>query len=158
GIQSKEKVLTFNWNVYKVFKNGKRAKAPIHTFEATEEDHISYFEQEVKKNFSESFKGNKFELLRADKSQARPAEAINEEEEKFLKEKNRVLGRIIKNKNITHSKRMATALIYYAESGWRWQWAAIEAGTGKYVAGLSPQFKTTGEANEWIQTLVSTSV
>ena len=24
--------MSSNWNVYKLFKNGKRAKAPIHTF------------------------------------------------------------------------------------------------------------------------------
>ena len=30
--------MKYNWNVYKVFKNGKRAKAPITDFEATEDD------------------------------------------------------------------------------------------------------------------------
>ena len=35
-----------NWNVYKIFKNGKRAKAPMATFEYNDnpENVIEYFE------------------------------------------------------------------------------------------------------------------
>ena len=147
--------MKYNWNVYKVFKNGKRAKAPSCNFEATEGDYLTHFEQEIKKNFTENFKANGFTILRSDLPQARPVEAVNEEQEKFLKEKNRVLARIIADKNITHKRRMATALIFYPESDWKWQWAAVESGTSNYVAGLSPTFNTSKEANEWIHNLVS---
>jgi len=47
--------LNYNWNVYKIFKNGKRAKAPITQFESSEEDHVSFFEEEVRKNLIEQF-------------------------------------------------------------------------------------------------------
>ena len=52
GTQSKEKALSYNWNVYKVFKNGKRAKAPITNFKAEEENYKDYFESKIKKNFA----------------------------------------------------------------------------------------------------------
>ena len=44
-----EKALNYNWNVYKVFKNGNRAKAPLTSFESSEEDAQTHFEHIVKK-------------------------------------------------------------------------------------------------------------
>jgi hypothetical protein len=143
--------LNYNWNVYKIFKNGKRAKAPITQFESSEEDHVSFFEEEVRKNLSSSMKNGIYKLIRADLPQQRVTEQVDETEQKFLNDKNKVLSRLVAKANIVHPRTIATALIYYSETDWKWQWAAIESGTSKYIQGLSPKFNTSDEANEWIQ-------
>ena len=75
--------MNYNWNVYKIFKNGKRAKAPLMQFEASEEDHVSFFEEEVRKNLSNSMKGEIFKLIRSDLPQERATEKIDETNEQF---------------------------------------------------------------------------
>ncbi len=147
--------MNYNWNVYKVFKNGKRAKAPMANFEATEENYVLYFENEVKKNFSENLKRGGFDIVRSDLPQERQSEIVDEREEKISKEKNRVLGRLAAAAGVNSGARCATALIYYSETDWRWQWAAIQAGTSRFITGLSPKFDTAKEAETWIQDQIS---
>ena len=48
GTQYKEIALSYNWNVYKLFKSGNRAKAPITTFESTEELAQQHFDEVIK--------------------------------------------------------------------------------------------------------------
>ena len=60
------------WNVYKIFKNGKRAKAPTALFEHESEDTdlvLKYFESTIKEKFSEKIRGWNFTLVRGDASQ-----------------------------------------------------------------------------------------
>ena len=122
--------MSYNWNVYKLFKNGNRAKAPIVTFECEDNNVEDYFANVVKKNFSEKFANANYKIIRSDLPQE---ENLVSEEEKFLKEKNRVLGRLVKQKNITHKRKVAGGLVYYRESDWKWQWAALEGGDRKSV-------------------------
>jgi len=152
-----EELLNYNWNVYKVFKNGKRAKAPIAVFEATEEEHESFFENEVKKNFNGSLLRDVYKLVRSDLPQQRASEEIDENKEKISKEKNRVLGRLCVTAGIDRGRVVSTGLVYYAESDWRWQWAALQPATGKYICGLSPKFNTSVEAEDWIETIISST-
>ena len=42
--------MSYNWNVYKVFKNGNRAKAPVTTFECDEVTMEEHFNNVIKKN------------------------------------------------------------------------------------------------------------
>lgn len=150
-----EIALNYNWNVYKIFKNGKRAKAPVVQFEATEENYIDYFEKEIKQTLSKSLQGSLFKFIRSDLSQERQSEQENKVEEKYLKDRNRVLSRLF-TKSGTHSQKpISTALIYYKESDWKWQWAAVESGTSRYIQGLSPKFNTTKEADIWIEEMIS---
>jgi len=81
-------------------------------------------------------------------------ENLASEEEKISKEKNRVLGRIAAQQKINYKYGVGTSLVYCAESGWRWQWAAVGAATSKYLAALSPKFDTYTEAQVWIQELI----
>ena len=146
--------MNYNWNVYKIFKNGKRAKAPIAQFEATESEHISFFENNIKSNLNKKLKNIEFSVIRADLSQERQSEQADETNEKLLKDRNRILGRIASEKGVNKNKSICTALIYYKETGWKWQWAAIQAGTSKYIEGLSPKFDTTKEAELWIESMI----
>jgi hypothetical protein len=141
--------------VYKVFKNGNRAKAPITTFESEESDADEHFNEIVKKNFSGKFANATYQLVRADLPQW---ENLVSDEEKFSKEKNRVLARIVTERKIKHKHRLGGGLVYCRDSDWQWQWSAIEAGTGKYIAGLSPKFSDYRDAKDWMNVLISTKV
>ena len=151
-----EKLLNYNWNVYKLFKNGKRAKAPLIQFEASEEEHKTYFKEEVLSNFNNKMRQARYELVRADLCQMRKNEQLNEEDALFEKQKRRVLAAITKNLNIEDSRRnLTTGLIFYKESNWEWQWALLEGGTSNYIAGLSPSFCNHGDAIQWIHDQIS---
>jgi hypothetical protein len=72
--------LSYNWNVYKIFNNGRRAKAPMYTFTYADEDKVQeYFDAVVKENFEEKIRRWNFTLLRADLPQERKAEVVDEE-------------------------------------------------------------------------------
>ena len=144
--------MSYNWNVYKIFKNGNRAKAPITTFECDEVSMQEHFNNVIKKNFSGKFANANYHIIRADLPQE---EKLVSEEEKFSKEKNRVLGRLAAQQKIDYKYKIATSLVYCKESDWKWQWAAVGSGTTKYLRGLSPTFKTYDEAHVWIQELMA---
>ena len=146
--------MSYNWNVYKVFKNGNRAKAPVTTFECDEVTMEEHFNNVIKKNFSGKFANANYHIIRSDLPQE---ENLVSEEEKFSKEKNRVLGRIAAQQHIDYKYKIATSLVYCKESDWKWQWAAVGSGTTKYLKGLSPTFKTYEEAHVWIQELMAMS-
>jgi hypothetical protein len=61
------------WHAYKVFKNGKRAKAPVKSFayEGSNVSAIEHFEANIKKNFNEKNRGLNYILLRGDQPQER---------------------------------------------------------------------------------------
>ena len=144
--------MSYNWNVYKVFKNGNRAKAPVTTFECDEVTMEEHFNNVIKKNFSGKFANANYHIIRSDLPQE---ENLVSEEEKFSKEKNRVLGRLAAQQKIDYKYKIATSLVYCKESDWKWQWAAVGSGTTKYLRGLSPTFKTYDEAHVWIQELMA---
>lgn len=137
--------MNFNWNAYKIFKNGNRAKAPTQTFyfEGGKDEAINHFKSSNQTN-------TKYLILNAEENQDRVEEDV--EERKFTTEKNRVLARLLRKKNIdVTGKSCIGGLVYYKQSGWKWQWAAIEAGTSKYVCGLSDPFETYEMAQIWMK-------
>jgi len=139
-----------NWNVYKIFKNGKRAKAPMATFEYNDnpENVIEYFESEIKKNFNEKNRDLNFLIFREDEPQER------KEKEKFVEEDLRkqtfILNRLARAQNLKSKYRIVGGLIFARATDWQWQWCALQGGTNKYIAGLSPPFNNPSEAQEWM--------
>lgn len=157
GILSTEVLLNYNWNVYKLFKNGKRAKAPLLEFECSQDNMTDYFEKEVKKNFTEKMHRAKYEIIRADLPQIREAERVDKEKEKFLRNKNRVLAALVRQyAPHLRNRPVGAGLVFCAESAWKWQWAVIEPATGKYVQGLSPKFDKHMDAHQWLKNHLST--
>jgi predicted type IV restriction endonuclease len=150
-----EELLNYNWNVYKVFKNGKRAKSPITTFESEEENASEVFEFKVKAGFPAKLKKSKFVFIREDSEQARESEIIDTAIDLFMINKQKVLSTLLTTKNLDADRKpklsVSGALILCKDSGWKWQWAAIEAATSKYIVGLSETFGTSKEADEWMQ-------
>lgn len=144
--------MSFEWNVYKLFKNGRRAKAPFYTytFDGTKEESENYFCSTDKAKSLES----KYVILNAADNQERIDE--NESEKNFTKKKNRVLAKILQRKKVSlNGKRCIGGLIYCKESSWKWQWAALEAGTNQYVTGLSSEFSSYEAAKLWMETQIN---
>ena len=150
-----EELLNYNWNVYKVFKNGKRAKSPITTFESEEENASEVFNLKVKAGFPAKLKKAKFVFIREDSAQARESEIIDTELDLFAINKQKVLSVLLSTKNLNTDRKprlsVSGALILCKDSDWKWQWAAIEAATSKYIVGLSETFSTSKEAEEWMR-------
>jgi len=144
--------LSYNWNVYKVFKNGKRAKAPMHTFTHDDPETVTnYFNAVIKENFGEKNRRWDFLVLRADLPQERKAEVVDEEARKLQEEQNRVFGKLIQGAHLPpNTKSVVAGLVCCEKSNWEWQWAVVQEGTSMYLAGLSPTFKSHIAANEWM--------
>ena len=87
--------MSYKWNVYKIFNNGRRAKAPMHTFTYADEDKVQeYFDAVVRENFEEKIRRWNFTLLRADLPQERKAEVVDEEAKQLERDQNRVFGNL----------------------------------------------------------------
>ena len=146
--------MSSNWNVYKLFKSGKRAKAPLHTFihEGEYVQAVEQFEQleieDLVEKYGERIKKFEFRVVNADVDQDRIEVTP---EETFNLSRNAVLTSIIREKNIRNKRTLSGGLIYAKETGGNWQWAALEGGTNKYIEGLSALFKTHREAIDWMK-------
>ena len=87
-----------NWKAYKVFNNGKRAKAPYLEFEYDESEGVEeYFNTKFKVNFPKKFRRSKFMFLHGDLPQERTAEAAGLAEEAHKQQRNQVLNKQIKS-------------------------------------------------------------
>jgi len=149
--------MSHKWNVYKLFKNGKRAKAPFCVVEGENSN-------EVEKKFLDTYisntgsKLNKYmwSFIREDMPQERVYEKNLEKENDLAREKNIFLGRLaMKAGGLPNN--ISAGLVYCHESEWHWQWAALESATLKYLKGLSPQFKSAPRADEWLNEQMSQS-
>ena len=84
--------MSYNWNVYKLFSNGNRAKAPFAVVEG-EDCESEGFLAKVKKILEEKFGAKaaltKYKIMRADLPQEERADV---EKEKNLVLRNRVLS------------------------------------------------------------------
>ena len=147
--------MSYNWNVYKLFKNGKRAKAPFHVFEYDDPSSVGeYFNVKVKENFTEKIRRSKLLVLRSDLPQKRQADMENGENQLHKQNRNRVFRKFInllKEAPDFSDTRVIGGLIFCKESEWQWQWAALEPGTSRYIAGISPTFSAYEAAHVWME-------
>ena len=75
--------MSYEWNVYKIFKNGKRAKIVFHKFGYNEPKAVEeYFESKVKVTFSKKMQRSKFIIIRDDLPQN--CEDPNEKQKKIF--------------------------------------------------------------------------
>ena len=148
--------MNFNWNVYKIFKNGKRAKAPMHQFEYRGDltEALSFFNSTIKKNLVEKIGAKThdqtFVVVNADQSQARICEGNDEKEKLFLMKRNRVLIMEARKRKVAVKKGYRAGLVMTRETNWKWQWAILQAATSQFKGAISDQFNTYPEAMAWI--------
>jgi hypothetical protein len=146
-----EEHLSYNWNVYKLFSNGNRAKAPFAVVES-EDCESENFCAMVRKNLEEKFGAKaaltKYKIMRADLPQE---ERIDDEEKKNLVLRNRVLALKITALGLDLQKIKTTgALVMSPETNWKWQWCILRMASNQYIAGLSPIFDSTERAYAWM--------
>jgi len=143
--------MNHNWNVYKLFKNGKRAKLPLTTFEhaGDENEAEEHFKGVVLENFKEKnqekYRDLKYSILRADQPQDR-----NVQQDENLQKQKIIFGRLLRGSNIKEKRGFTCGLIFAKTTNWQWQWCALQSGTNQVLAELSPQFKTHAEAESWM--------
>ena len=143
--------MSYNWNVYKLFSNGNRAKAPFAVLEG-EDCESESFMSKVRKNLEEKFGAKapqtKYKIMRADLPQE---ERADEEEKKNLLLRNRVLSTKIKALGLDlENKKTTGALVMAPETNWKWQWCVLRMASNQYIASLSPEFVSTEGATEWM--------
>jgi len=143
--------LSYNWNVYKLFSNGNRAKAPFAVVEG-EDCESESFMAKVRKNLEEKFGAKapltKYKIMRADLPQEERADV---EKEKNLVLRNRVLSTKINALGLDlQNKRTTGALVMSENTNWEWQWCVLRMSSSEFIAALSPQFKSAEGAQEWM--------
>ena len=146
-----EVVLSYNWNVYKLFSNGNRAKAPFAVLEG-EDCESENFMSKVKKILEEKFGAKaaltKYKIIRADLPQEERADV---EKEKNLVLRNRVLSSKINAPGLDlQNKRTAGALVMSGDTNWKWQWCVLRMSSNQFIAALSPKFNSAEDAMGWM--------
>jgi len=152
-----EVLLKYKWNVYKIFKNGKRAKSPFCQIEAIDKS-------KAKEKFLNEYlaeEGSKYEkyiwaFVRSDLSQDRSYEKNLEKKDETKRTKNNFLGQLA-SKIGQLPNNICTGLVLSKETNWEWRWAACEPGTMKFLKALSPPFKSAIKAEEWLTTQLKKS-
>jgi len=144
--------LSYNWNVYKLFSNGNRAKAPFVVLEG-EDCESEDFTAMVRKNLEEKFgakaRSTKYKIMRADLPQEERADV---EKEKNLVLRNRVLSTKINALGLDlQNKRTTGALVMSKDTNWKWQWCVLRMSSNQFIAALSPEFDTVENAQEWMK-------
>ena len=144
--------MSYNWNVYKLFSNGNRAKAPFAVVDS-EDCESDDFRAMVRKNLEEKFGGKaaltKYKIMRADLPQE---ERVDDEEKKNLALRNRVLALKIKALGLDlQNKNTTGALVMSGDTRWKWQWCVLRMASNQFIAALSPEFVSTEGAQEWMR-------
>jgi len=143
--------LSYNWNVYKLFSNGNRAKAPFAVVEG-EDCESETFMSKVRKNLEEKFGAKaaltKYKIMRADLPQEERADV---EKEKNLVLRNRVFSTKISALGLDlQNKRTTGALVMSENTNWKWQWCLLRMSSNEFIAALSGEFDSAEEAMEWM--------
>ena len=143
--------MNYTWNVYKLFKNGKRAKLPLTTFECTGDENKAdeHFQAVILENFKEKnqekYRDLKYAILRSDLPQDR-----NIQHDEALQKQKIIFARLARGSGIKERRGFSCGLIFAKRTNWQWQWCALQSGTNQVLAELSPQFKTHTEADAWM--------
>lgn len=137
------------WNVYKVFSNGKRAKMPYTTFSAEEE---GYFFSNILPTLDEKLRKRNWVVIDSGKSQDRQASAPVEILDVFKKKISVVCTKIVADKGIEiTNNRFVSCLMMNEDTDWKWQLCLATAGTHKFHCALSDKFDNRNLAVAWVE-------
>ena len=144
--------MSYNWNVYKLFSNGNRAKAPFAVVDS-EDCESDDFRAMVRKNLEEKFGGKaaltKYKIMRSDLPQE---ERVDDEERKNLALRNRVLALKLNALGLNlQNKRTTGALVLSSDTNWKWQWCILRMASNQFIAALSPEFVAAEDAQAWMK-------
>ena len=138
------------WNAYKVFANGKRAKSPYTSFNADDEEH---FFEKILPTLGAKLQKSKWVVINSQASQDRPAETVDSAEQLRIKKIQMVLKTVASRKHPNLiGERIAGALMMNEHTGWKWAWCIVQPATHNFIAMVSEPFDQRQEAMEWIPT------
>ena len=138
------------WNVYKVFASGKRAKKPYVTFNAEESSH---FFENILPTFTTKQKKTSWVVIDSQASQERPVERIDEEAELAIKKNQTVLkARASEKYPNLMGRKVIGALMMSKDTDWKWAWCLVQPATHNFIAMVSEPFEKRKEAIDWIPT------
>lgn len=144
-----------NWNVYKVFNNGKRAKAPLHTFQYDVEDADKaedHFNEAIKKDlvskYGTKIYKSKFSFIRADLPQDRTVSDNSQQESHSLHMK--VFRRHLNSLPDINSNTEGI-LMFSKDTDWMWSWCVAQAASLKFISAISPGFASYEAAQKWMK-------
>ena len=144
--------MSYNWNVYKLFSNGNRAKAPFAVLEGKDcesEDFTAMVRKNLEEKFGAKAALTKYKIMRADLPQEKRAD---EEEKKNLVLRNRVLSTKINALGLDlQNKRTTGALVMSGDTNWKWQWCVLRMSSNQFIAALSPEFVSAEGAQDWMK-------
>lgn len=143
------------WNVYKTFKNGKRAKLPTITFEAEAE---KFFFEDILPTLDMKLHKIKWEIIDAEGSQER---ILNDVDEKKLLKINqaKILIKLAAEKlPQMRKKNIIGCLMMNKQTNWKWAWCAAESASSKFLTALSPEFNHRKDADEWINQKIEMNI
>ena len=87
--------MTYNWNVYKIFKSGKRAKAPVCVLSGENKEEVKkYFLEEHVNALPPKYKNSNWTFVRSDLSQERDCEQHLEKEKTLHRQKMKILTKL----------------------------------------------------------------
>ena len=143
--------MSYSWNVYKLFTNGNRAKAPFAVVDSEDCDSGAFMVRMGKileEKFGRKAVSTKYKIMRSDLPQE---ERVDDEERKNLALRNRVLALKITALGLDLQKmKTAGALIMSGDTNWKWQWCVVRMASNQFIAALSPEFNSAEGAQEWM--------
>lgn len=143
--------MTYNWNVYKIFKSGKRAKAPVCVLSGENKEEVKkYFLEEHVSALPPKYKNSNWTFVRSDLSQERDCEQHLEKEKTLHRQKMKILTKLAIKAGDLPGK-VSLILMYSKETNWKWKWVACEPSSLQFLKELSPEFTCTRKANEWLE-------
>ena len=138
-----------SWNAYKVFANGKRAKMPFMSFDADESEH---FYNEILPTLEKKVQKNNWLILDVNDPQEREEEARDEEHEKFVKMRTRLLSKMAVRKYPGLAiSNVQSCLLMSSDVGWKWAWCIVQGSSHKFIAEISERFDTASAAENWLK-------
>ena len=133
-----------NWNAYKIFKNGRRAKQPICKIKAINAiEAEKNFLNEILPKLSESFANYKWVFIHEN---VKPRRITKKDIASFARNRE-------KRKKIfvdIFSGVEDGQVLLRNNSGSSWEWAVCQPTTLKKLKSLSPQFKEKHDAFKWL--------
>ena len=140
-----------NWNVYKIFNNGKRAKlATCQIVAETAVEAKKIFLKEFLPALPEKFQRCDWVYVHEAADQARSYEKDRDFKAKLQKERNKFFAQKVAEIGGLPNK-VSISLVMNPQTNWKWQWAVCQPATSKFLAPISPQFDTGKQADEWLK-------
>ena len=144
--------MTYSWNVYKIFNNGKRAKAPLYSFSHNTSNIEDYFESNIKniliQKYGDKINQNKFSIIRSDLPQTSKTEFSEKERDLQLRKK--VFTSYLKGK--PYEKEMIECVLLFSQNtNWKWRWCVVHAATTHIISIISPEADSYEEAHKWMK-------